>query len=140
MAGWCKRGILACLLGAGCLGCATGPGRGLNPFPQGYKLTSTARDLRAAHPEPLPLPKELDKHPLPACTVEPGDVLLVQPADLDSPLRLPGDQPILPDGTITLGRYGRVVVAGLTVEQIEPLVHEAVAAHTGGGADYRSRH
>jgi protein involved in polysaccharide export with SLBB domain len=51
--------------------------------------------------------------------IEPGDVLLVQPANLESPVRLPGDQPVLPDGTIQLGRYGRLPVAGKTVEQIE---------------------
>src|SRR5262249_42605599 len=58
--------------------------------------------------------------------VEPGDVLLVQPADLDSPVRLPADQPVLPDGTINLGRYGRVVVAGKTVDEIEPTVRDLV--------------
>src|SRR5690349_14410565 len=87
-------------------GCSMVPGRGLTLFPEGHKLIDAAKDLRAAYPEALPLPKELDKQPLPPYTVEPGDVLLVQPADLDSPLRLPGDQPVMPDGTINLGRYG----------------------------------
>jgi len=55
---------------------------------------------------------------------------LVQPADLDSPVRLPGDQPILPDGSIQLGRYGRLQVAGKTLEEIEALVKTHVEAVT----------
>jgi protein involved in polysaccharide export with SLBB domain len=74
------------------------------------------------------LPKELDKRPLPPYTVEPGDVLLVHPVDLDSPIRLPGDQPIMPDGTINLGRYGRLQVAGRTVDEIEAAVRSAIEA------------
>src|SRR5262249_4927085 len=60
----------------------------------------------------------------------PGDVLLVQPVDLDSPVRLPSDQTVLPDGKIDLGRYGRLPVGGKTVEQIEEDVQAAVKAKT----------
>src|SRR5258708_35821327 len=45
---------------------------------------------------------------------------------------MPGDQPVLPDGTINLGRYGRLVVAGRTVNEIETVVHAAVQAQAGG--------
>jgi protein involved in polysaccharide export with SLBB domain len=109
-------------------GCSFIPGRGLTLFPQGHQLTDTAKALRSAYPVPLPLPKELDKHPLPPYTVEPGDVLLIQPADLDSPLRLPGDQPVMPDGTISLGRYGQLQVAGKTVKEIATAVRAVVEA------------
>ena len=125
-----KMGILAGLLALAATGCASVPGRGPSLFPQGQKLSSTARALRSANAAALPLPRELDKRPLPSCTVEPGDVLLVQPVDLDSPLRLPGDQPVQPDGTLNLGRYGRLQVAGRTVDEIEALVRDAVAAQT----------
>src|SRR5581483_10109494 len=67
---------------------------------------------------------------LPAHIVEPGAVLLVQPVDLDSPVRIPSDQTVLPDGKIDLGKYGRLIVAGKSVEQIEPLVQAAVKAQT----------
>jgi protein involved in polysaccharide export with SLBB domain len=86
--------------------------------------------LKDAQTQAVALPRELDKRSAPAYVVEPGDVLLVQPADLDSPVRLPGDQPILPDGTIQLGKYGRLQVAGKTVEDIEPAVRELVSAQT----------
>jgi protein involved in polysaccharide export with SLBB domain len=108
--------VLAAVLAAGC---STTTGNRFTLFPEGHPLIDQARAMRAAAPEPLPLPRELDKHVLPPYTLEPGDVLLVQPADLDSPIRLPGDQPILTDGTINLGRYGQLIVAGKTVPQVE---------------------
>jgi polysaccharide biosynthesis/export protein len=111
-------------------GCASGPGNSFNLFPAGHKLTEEAKELRLANAPPIEIPRELEKHPLPPYTVEPGDVLLVQPADLDSPLRLPGDQPILPDGTINLGRYGLLQVAGKSVPEIESMVRGAVQAQT----------
>jgi polysaccharide export outer membrane protein len=95
-----------------------------------HKLTVTARELRSQATEPAQLPRELDKHPSPPITVEPGDVVLVHPTEIDSPVRLPGDQPILPDGTINLGRYGRLVVAGLTLGEIEAAVHTQIEART----------
>ncbi len=93
-------------------------------------LLPEAKQFRAAAPQPAPVPRELAKVPLPAYVVEPGDVLLVQPADFDSPARFPADQPVLPDGRIDLGRYGRLPVAGKTDEQIERDVQAAVDAKT----------
>jgi protein involved in polysaccharide export with SLBB domain len=131
----CKLGALVGLLTALTAGCSAVPGRGLTLFPEGHPLTDQARALRSAYPTPLPLPKELDKRPLPPYTVEPGDVLLVQPADLDSPLRLPGDQPVMPDGTISLGRYGQLQVAGKTVEEIAQAVRAFVEAQAKDAKD-----
>src|SRR5205823_5689415 len=111
-------------------GCSTTPGRGLSLFPEGHRLIPDAKEMRQASPTNLPLPRELDKQVLAAYVVEPGDVLLVQPVDLDSPARLPADQPVLLDGTINLGRYGRANVAGKTVDDIEVLVRNAVEAVT----------
>jgi protein involved in polysaccharide export with SLBB domain len=99
-------------------GCSAS-GNSISLFPEGHKLIPEAKSLRDAYPNPLALPRELDKRTAPPYVVEPGDVLLVHPANLDSPARLPGDQPVLPDGTINLGRYGHLMAAGKTVEQIE---------------------
>jgi protein involved in polysaccharide export with SLBB domain len=109
-------------------GCGTGPGNPFALIPEGHRLIPEAKELRAAAVEPAALPRELAKQPAPDYVVEPGDVLLVTPADLDSPIRLPGDQPIFPDGTINLGRYGRVPVAGRTVEEARAAVQQAVEA------------
>src|SRR5690348_8600121 len=120
-------GVLAALLGL--VGCSS-----LNPL--GFKtgdasrLLPEAKEFRNSVPMPPPVPRELDKTVLPAYIVEPGDVLLVQPVDLDSPVRIPSDQTVLPDGKIDLGKYGRLIVAGKSVEQIEPLVQAAVKAQT----------
>jgi protein involved in polysaccharide export with SLBB domain len=101
------------------LGCTSSSGNLLGLAPSGHRLIPQAKALRSAYPEPLPLPHELDKRVAAPYIVEPGDVLLTQPANLDSPVRLPGDQTVLPDGTIELGRYGQIVVAGKTIPQIE---------------------
>jgi polysaccharide export outer membrane protein len=111
-------------------GCSLTPGRSLTLFPQGHRLLDSAKAMRDAAPQPFPLPRELDRRLLPPYVVEPGDVLLVQPADFESPIRLPADQPVLQDGTINVGRYGQVVVAGKTVEEIEGIVRAAVEAQT----------
>jgi protein involved in polysaccharide export with SLBB domain len=111
-------------------GCSLTPGKSLTLFPEGHLLLDSAQEMRQAAPAPLPLPRELDKHLLPAYVVEPGDVLLVQPANLESPVRFPADQPVLLDGTINLGRYGHVVVAGKTIEEIASLLRSTVEATT----------
>ncbi len=112
-------------------GCNTGPGsKGFTLFPEGHPLTPTAKAMRWANVGVRETPRELEKQPLPTYIVEPGDVLLVQPADLDSPVRLPADQPVLPDGTINLGKYGHILVVGKTVPEIENLVKETVKAQT----------
>ena len=127
-AGWGGTvGLGVLLLG----GCAMGPGGPLGLFPAGHCLLPEARQLRQAALETLLLPRELDKQVLPPYVVEAGDVLLVQPADLDSPIRLPGDQTVLPDGTISLGRYGSLPVAGKTVEQIEAEARALIGTQAG---------
>ena len=127
----CRRRLLCSFLGPALLlvtGCSAS---GLfGPSTQGQRLLPVTQSLRSASPEPAPLPRELNKAVAPPYVVEPGDILLVQPASLDSPARMPGDQPVLPDGTINLGRYGRLLVAGKTVEQIEPEAKAQVEAIT----------
>jgi protein involved in polysaccharide export with SLBB domain len=119
---------LTALIAFGPLGCSTGPGNTFTLFPEGHKLIDSARYLRASQSDPWPIHRELDKGLAPPWVVEPGDVILVQPVKLDSPVRLPGDQTVLPDGSIRLGQYGSVVVAGKTLAQIEGEVNALVGA------------
>ena len=119
--------ILSCVLLAGCTG---GPGSPYSVFNPTHKLLDSAKEMRLAAPVPAAVPRELDKRVQPAYTVEPGDVLLVQPADVESPVHLPGDQPVMPDGTIELGKYGRLQVAGRTVEEIEATIKGQVESQT----------
>jgi protein involved in polysaccharide export with SLBB domain len=121
-------------LGAACglfliisTGCSSlGDSLGLSP--PANQLTKNAKAVRDAAPVPAPVPRELAMELLPPHIIEPGDSLLVQPTELDSPVRLPPDQVVQPDGTIDLGKYGRPVVAGKTVPEVEGIVREAVKA------------
>jgi protein involved in polysaccharide export with SLBB domain len=99
----------------------------LNPT---HQLLDSAKAMRQAAPVPAAVPRELDKRPQPPFTLEPGDVVLVQPADVESPVHLPGDQPVMPDGTIELGKYGRLQVAGKTVEDVETAAKALVEIQT----------
>lgn len=112
----------AALFLVGCAGNRYLASNGVHP------MTETAKAIR--QPVAPPMPRELDKHILPPYVVEPGDVLLIQPAELDSPIRLPGDQPVLPDGTINLGKYGQLVVAGKTVDEIAGMVRGMIECQT----------
>lgn len=106
------------------LGCSI-PGLGqLTLFPEQSELIPQARALRQNIPGDIP--RELQKSVLRSYVLEPGDVILVQAADLDSPVRLPGDQTIMADGTIVLGKYGQVMVAGMTVEQVGGAVTDLI--------------
>jgi polysaccharide export outer membrane protein len=111
------------------IGCATSS-RGLPFNTATHRLLDMTKQLRSAFTEPQPLPRELDKGVLPGYYVEPGDTLLVQPANLDSPVHLPGDQTVLPDGRIELGPYGRMMVVNKTPEEIEREVQTLIEQQT----------
>lgn len=118
-----RRLLLPLLLLAAIAGCGTNQ---LTLFPERHMMLESARHARQATPPPPDIARELDKRVLPPFVVEPGDVLLVNSSDLDSPIRLPGDQTILPDGTIALGIYGRPIVAGKTLDEIEAIIKSMV--------------
>lgn len=105
------------------VGCET-----LGLSPPANKLLPDAKAIRESAPVPAPVPRELAKELHGPFVVEPGDTLLVQPADLDAPLRLPPDQVVFPDGTIDLGVYGRPLVAGKTQDQIVAEVKQVINA------------
>lgn len=67
-------------------------------------------------PDTMPAPRELAMASLPPYVLDPPDVLLVESTQglRDQPIR--GQHLIRPDGTISLGIYGSVHVAGMTIE------------------------
>lgn len=101
-----------------CGGCSSG----LSLFPTGHFLLNRTREVASPTPLATALNRELDKSVLPALYIGPGDTLVVESVSFDSPIRFPADQLVLADGTIDLGRYGRIVVAGMTLEDIEDAV------------------
>lgn len=128
---WLPRWIVL-TMGLFAVGCTTTGG---SIFPSGYYLLNSARNIAREAPLPAPVPRELSKTVLPAYFVEPGDVLLVEPASFDSEIRFPGDQRVLADGTIDLGKYGRILAVGRTLEDIEAQVQAMVEAFEGQRVD-----
>jgi polysaccharide export outer membrane protein len=74
------------------------------------------------------MPREGAKVSLPAYVVEPPDILLIESTQglRDQPIR--GQHLVRPDGTISLGIYGSVRVAGFTLEQVRQIVFQIAAA------------
>ncbi len=102
---------------------------GRSPFSPAHQLTPEAKAVKQKFDQP-DVPRELNKRVIGPYLLEPGDVVLIQPADPESTLRLPGDQPILPDGTIQLGRFGKLMIAGKTTEEIELAARELIKSQT----------
>ncbi len=108
------------------MGCRTAASMGLPVSAGGHQLLSYAKELRQTTGHPSTLPTELAKLTLPAHRVEAGDVLVIEPNDFNSPVRLSSDQTVQQDGTIELGSYGRLQVAGMSAEQIQSQVQTIV--------------
>jgi protein involved in polysaccharide export with SLBB domain len=123
----CAAVALVVGVAAGCstVGSTLGLSTPTNP------LTKDAKALRDAAAVPAPVPRELAMELQSAHLVEPGDTLLVQPVEFDAPVRLPPDQLVQPDGTIDLGQYGRPVVAGKTLADVEAAVRAQVKGKDG---------
>lgn len=71
------------------------------------------------------MPSELTKVSLPAHVVEPPDILIVEVLETLAGRPITGERLVRPDGTVSLGFYGDVYVAGLTL----PEVKEKIALH-----------
>jgi polysaccharide export outer membrane protein len=77
----------------------------------------------------LDVPREMNKQPLPRYVIEPPDILLVESTvflKADQPIR--GQHLVRPDGTIGLGIYGDVFVAGMTLERAREAVFQYLKA------------
>ncbi len=114
--------FVAVIMVASC-GCSS---LGLTLYPTGHFLTEQSQALLDRSPREADLPKELSKDVLQVHYLEPGDVLLIEPVDFESEIRIPADQHVLADGSIDLGGFGRAVVAGLTLEEAEALIENAI--------------
>jgi polysaccharide biosynthesis/export protein len=80
------------------------------------------------HPAGPPVPKEFYKQSLPTYVVEPPDILVINAsAAITLPTQpLIGQHLVRPDGSIGLGIYGSVFVAGMTLDQITNAVAAAL--------------
>jgi polysaccharide biosynthesis/export protein len=127
MSSFLNRIIICSFFMAIAAGCST-VGDTLGISPPAHKLLNDAKEIRDTAPITPAVGRELAKELLPPHIVEQGETLVIQPVDLDSPIRLPSDQTVLPDGTIDLGKYGRPIVVGKTIPQVETLVWDLIKA------------
>lgn len=109
-------------------GCST---LGLTLWPSQFPILTTAKEYAAQSPMPGGLNHELNKQVVPQYFVEPGDRLLIEPVELDSKFEAVGDQEVKVDGSVDLGRFGRIRVAGMTVEAIELAIANQIADIAG---------
>jgi polysaccharide export outer membrane protein len=77
-------------------------------------------------PAAPPAPDELKRVLLPAYVIGPPDVLQIESLKGKPGQPIRGPHLVRPDGTIGLGIYGSIVVAGLTVDQAKEVIARAV--------------
>lgn len=106
-------------------GCST---LGISLYPATSALTTESKAVLDGSRIPAGIPRENAMTVLPPHALQPGDAILVEPLQFDRDLRLPADQIVLADGTIDLGPFGRLVVVGHTLEQVETLIEHQITA------------
>jgi len=116
-------GMMLATLLLGLTGCSS---LGLSCFPTGHFLTEQSEQVLNRSPRVAEVPRELQLSVVPEHYLQAGDVLLIEPADLESDVRIPADQQVMVDGTVDLGGFGRVSVAGLTLEVAESLIERTI--------------
>ncbi len=107
------------------IGCST---LGFSTNPIAHMMTKQTKEVLNASPRHATnVARELNKQVLQRHYLEPGDELLIEANDIESQLRIPADQQVSADGRVDLGEYGRINVAGLTLEQAEERIQSAIA-------------
>ena len=117
--------VLVAAVGFG-VGAAAWPS---DPMAQGAAPAETGTNTRAS----APTAKEVATEPA-GYVIEPPDVLLVDYArpDAADPVKIAGQRLVRPDGTISLGQLGAVMVAGQTVAGARQAIGEHLAHRLDG--------
>lgn len=118
--------LLACLLLLGCVASSGCSSLGFSTTPTAHLMTRETKRVLDASPRVPAVPRELQQQVLPIHYLQPGDELLIESTDVERSLRIPADQRVLADGSIDLAEFGRVVVAGMSLEQAEAAIQEAI--------------
>jgi polysaccharide export outer membrane protein len=109
-------------------GCSTAASLGIPVGAGSHRLMSAANARREATGTRVNAPRELAMTVQRPHRIEAGDVMVIEPNDFNSSIRLPGDQTVLADGTIELGTYGTLSVAGMTVPEVQQNVQSLISA------------
>jgi protein involved in polysaccharide export with SLBB domain len=104
---------------------------GFSAYPIAHVMTRDTKEVLEQSPRRPNVARELSKEVQPAHYLAPGDELLLEVIDSDADVRLPADQRILADGSLDLAKYGRVVVAGMTLEQAEATIQRIISEAEG---------
>jgi len=92
------------------------------------KDMQTAGPIKNAMPVPHDCPREFQKRSLPEYIIEPADVLLVESTAGVKDQPIAGEHRVGLDGTIGLGIYGRVRVAGMTISEAKKAIIAVLSA------------
>ena len=125
---WPTRAFLLLLVVMGCSGCST---LGLTLWPTDLPLLDKAKEFASKSPVPNGLNHELSKQVVADYFLEPGDRLSIEPMNLESKFQSMGDQVVLVDGSVDLGKFGRIRVAGFTAEMAEQSVSDQILQISG---------
>ena len=109
------------------LGCSTLTSLGLPVGSNENRLLLSTKRMLETQDEPVEFPKELQMQSLDQYLVSVGDTLFVETVNFDASIRLPGDQTVKPDGTISLGQFGNIHVVDRSIEEIEFDVQTRIA-------------
>jgi polysaccharide export outer membrane protein len=82
------------------------------------------------------VPRELRKAQHPIYVVEPPDVLYIEALELLPNRPISGERLVRPDGTISLGYYGQISVAGLTLPEIEEKIRRRLVDYVNSPEVY----
>lgn len=107
------------LLACSSTGCSSLSSLGIPVGSPGNRLLKRAKEISEVPGQAILTQKELAVAPLASYNVEISDTLSVEPVSFDATIRLPGDQVVKPDGTISLGEFGDYQVHGKTVELMQ---------------------
>ena len=108
-------------------GCSTLTSLGLPVGSNENRLLLSTKRMLETQDQSVQFPKELQMQPLDQYLVAVGDTLFVETVNFDASIRLPGDQTVKPDGSISLGRFGNVHVASRPVDDIEQEIKSRIA-------------
>ncbi len=121
--------LILILVALGTTGCSTLSSLGLPFTSSTNRILKSAKDISEAPGQALLMPNELSKQPLDTYLVEIGDSIFIEPVSFDATIRLPGDQTVRPDGTVSIGEFGDYQAAQKTISQIELEIQSLIDTH-----------
>ena len=127
------RCVLSCLVVTMLIsltGCSTLSSLGLPFSSSTNQILKSAKQISETPGRAIQAPSELGKQPLDMYMIEIGDTLFVEANNFDATIRLPGDQVVKPDGTISIGEFGSFDAVHKTIEQCRAEIQAIIEINT----------